>query len=87
MKITVTVTREFEMDEQRILTEPGFDPPASSATEAEKRKWLEESFWELCGFQRDEDHVDGSYVHNTDDRGDSEFEWPDSLRVPSGGAE
>lgn len=80
MKVAVTVTRTFEMDEQRILTEPGFDPPASDAPVEEKRRWLIESFWELCGFERDQDHLDGSYVHNIGDEGEDEFEWPEALR-------
>lgn len=80
MKVTMTVTREYEMDEARILAEPTFDPPAADATAAEKRKWLEESFFELCGFQRDEDHVDGSYVGNTVEEGWTEFDWPEALQ-------
>lgn len=80
MKVIVTVTREYEMDEARALTEPLFEPPAVDAAPEEKRRWLRESFYELCGFERDEDHLDGSYIRNTDEIGNTEFEWPPSLR-------
>lgn len=80
MKVIVTVTREYEMDEKRILTEPGFAPPLTSESTTVKRAWLAESFYELCGFQRDQDHVDGTFVRNTDEFGDTEFEWPEDLR-------
>lgn len=80
MKIVVTVEREFEMDEKRVLGEASFAPPSSDATNGEKRRYLRESFYELCGFDRDEDHVDGSYVRNTDEIGGIEFDWPMELR-------
>lgn len=76
MKVTVTVTRVYEMDEQRVLSEPGFAPPAPDASEDEKRRWLRESFYELCGFDRDQDHVDGKYVWGVDEDSDTEFAWP-----------
>jgi len=80
MKVTVTVTREYEMDEKRVLSEPGFEPPSADAPVEEKRRWLEESFYELYGFERDRDHLDGSFVWNTDEICDTEFEWPEELR-------
>jgi hypothetical protein len=80
----MTVTREFEMDEARCLADPGFAPPAESASAAEKQVWLEETFYELCGFERDEDHIDGSYVQRKVGIGwgyiETEFEWPEGLR-------
>lgn len=80
MKVVVNVTREFEMDEQRVLNEPGFDPPAADASIDEKRRWLRESFWELCGWDRDADHVDGTFVQNVDEDADADFFWPEALR-------
>lgn len=76
MKVTIFVEREYEMDETRILAEPGFVPPSSDASEGEKQEWLRESFYELCGFERDEDHIDGSYVHLVSEYAHSDFEWP-----------
>lgn len=79
MKIAVTITREYEMDETKILGTEDFDPPPSNATIEEKRHWLMESFWELCGFERDVDHLDGTYVHLTDEIAATDFEWPEAL--------
>lgn len=80
MLVRMTVERVFEMDEEKVLNEPEFRPPPADATPAEKRRWLQESFFELCGFDRDEDHLDGSYVKNTREDSDTDFEWPRSLR-------
>lgn len=80
MKVEITWTRTFEMDAQRVLTEPGFAPPPPSASPREKQSWLRESFYELNGFEREQDHVDGSYVHLVDESEDAEFEWPEALR-------
>lgn len=83
MRVTITVRREYEMDERRVLAEAGFEPPGPEAAPAELRAWLRESFYELCGFDRDEDHVDGTYVHLTNDgvRESTEaiFDWPEVL--------
>jgi hypothetical protein len=79
MRIEITLTRVFEMNEQRVLSESGFEPPPVTATAAEKRSWLHESFYELCGFERDQDHVDGSYVRKVDEYGESEFDWTGDL--------
>lgn len=79
MKVIVTVTREYEMNEERILSNPSFAPPPEDAPDTEKRAWLEESFYELCGFDRDKDHLDGRYVWNTEGYGDTEFVWPEEL--------
>ncbi len=75
MRVEVTVTRVYEMDEARVLAEPGFEPPPSNATEAEKREWLIESFYELCGWSRDRDHLDGGYVWLMNSDEDSDFVW------------
>lgn len=80
MRVVMTVTREYEMDEARILAEPGFDPPAADAPVEVKQRWLEETFFELCGFQRDEDHFNGTLVVNTVEEGETEFDWPEALR-------
>ena len=87
MKVTITVTREYAMDETRILARRDFQPPAADADNDERRRWLADSFWELCGFARDEDHVDGSYVQVMDEYSDTEFEWPDALTAAAGSAE
>ena len=79
MKVALTVTRTFEMDEVRVLTTPGFEPPAPQAPIAEVRKWLQESFFELCGFGRDVDHVDGSYVRLVSEDSETEWYWPRHL--------
>lgn len=76
MKVVVTVTREYEMDQAKILAEAGFDPPPPDTPEDEKRAWLRESFYELCGWGRDHDHLDGSYVWLVDEDGDADFWWP-----------
>lgn len=80
VRVRVTVEREFVMDARKVLAEPGFEPPPADAAPEEKRRWLKESFFELCGFSRDEDHLDGSYVLNTNEYDDSDFEWPEWLR-------
>lgn len=79
MKVAVTVTRTFEIDDVRVLTEPRFDPPAPQTPIEGVRKWLQESFHELCGFGRDEDHVDGSYVRLTEETSEVEWYWPRHL--------
>src|SRR5207302_6418297 len=76
MKVEVTITRVYEMDEERVLAEPAFDPPSPDTPYDEKRSWLRESFWELCGFDRDHDHVDGAYVWLVDEDDDADFWWP-----------
>jgi hypothetical protein len=80
MRVVVTVTREFFMDVRKVLNEPGFNPPAHDAPVHEKQKWLRESFFELCGFDRDQDHLDGTYVQFREEYGDNEFDWPEALR-------
>ena len=80
MIVTMTVTRTFTMDEQRILSESGFRPPAETASAEEKRRWLRETFYELCGFERDCDHIDGTYVRNLDEDVEMEVSWPKSLQ-------
>jgi hypothetical protein len=79
VKVEVTTTRVYEMDEQRILAEVTFDPPSPDTPEDEKREWLRESFWELCGTWADRDHVDGKYVWLVDEDADSDFWWPASI--------
>lgn len=74
MKVTVTVTRVYEMDATKVLSEPTFAPPAADVPNFEKERWLRESFYELCGFDRDEDHVDGTYVKLVDESSETEFE-------------
>ena len=76
MKVEVTVTRTYEMDVERILAEPEFAPPAADTPDDEKRAWLRETFYELCGFERDEDHVDGTYVQLVDEFSDHDFWFP-----------
>lgn len=75
MRVTVTVTREYEFDTERTLTEPSFDPPPKDADEDDKREWLRESFYELCGWAHDRDHVDGKYVWLVEDDEDHDFRW------------
>lgn len=79
MKVLVTITREFWMAEERVLAEPGFDPPPSDATPYQRRIWLEESFYELCGIDRGQDHLDGSFVQLRSDAVDVDFDWPEAL--------
>ena len=67
------------MDENRILNEPTFDPPSSDASLEEKRAYLRESFYELCGSDRDQDHIDGKYVWLRNDDGEADFDWPREL--------
>jgi hypothetical protein len=76
MRITATVERVYEMDVARVLAEPGFDPPPPDTPEEFKQRWLRETFWELCGFDRDVDHVDGKYIWLVQESGDVEFDWP-----------
>lgn len=75
MRVEVTITRRYEMDAARVLAESSFEPPPPDAPEDEKREWLRESFWELCGFWRDADHLDGRYVWLVDDDSDAYFWW------------
>ena len=84
MRVTVVVERVYEMDEARILSEPGFAPPSQDASEDEKHRWLRESFYELCGEDRDEDHVDGKYVWLVREDGEHDFEWPRVLAAAGG---
>lgn len=81
VRIRVTVEREFEMDARRCLAERDFDPPSADATNEEKREWLNESFWELCGYDREHDHIDGRYVWSVDADDVADFEWPEWLRA------
>lgn len=74
VKVTMTVERIYEMDAERVLSESGFDPPTTDATPQERNRWLRETFYELCGFERDEDHVDGSYVKLVNEATDTEFD-------------
>ena len=78
MRVVVEITREFEVDAQRILTEPTFAPPSPDASEEEKRDWLRESFYELLFDFRtsDADHVDGQYVKLVDEDSYTDFRWP-----------
>lgn len=75
MKVTVIVTREYEMDDARILSESAFEPPDPSVPEYETQRWLRETFYELCGFERDQDHIDGSYVKLLDEYSETEWDW------------
>ena len=75
MRVRVTIEREYEMDEARVLAEQSFEPPPSDADRLEVRTWLRETFWELCG-ERDRDHIDGSYVWLINEDGDTDFYWP-----------
>ena len=75
MKVVVTVTREYEFDAARTLTEPSFDPPPQDSDEDAKREWMRESFWELCGWQNDRDHVDGKFVWLLTEDDEYDFEW------------
>ena len=78
MKVVVEITREFDVDEAKLLTEPTFDPPPADASEEDKRAWLRESFYELlCDFRTsDADHVDGSFVKLVDEDSYTDFRWP-----------
>lgn len=71
MKVTVTVEREYEMDKAKVIAD--FGPVPDGIPEV---TWLRESFYELCGAERDEDHVDGSYVKLIDETVDDEWEAP-----------
>jgi hypothetical protein len=39
----------------------------------------QESFYELCGFDRDRDHLDGRYVWQEGEEVAAEFDWPETL--------
>lgn len=82
MIVRITVEREYEMDEHRVLTEPGFEPPPLGVSEDTEQAWLRESFYELCGFERDQDHIDGSYVRLLNEHVDADFEWPSRKGEP-----
>lgn len=80
VRVRITVEREFLMDADRILGRSDFDPPGSTAEPDEVQKWLKESFYELCGYDREEDHVDGSYVWLVKEDSDADFDWPEELK-------
>lgn len=84
MKVTLTVTRTYQMAEVSVLTEPGFKPPAPQTPIEDVRKWLQESFFELCGLERDEDHVNGSFVRLVEETVESEWDWPRHLELARG---
>jgi hypothetical protein len=77
MKVIVEITREFEVDEDAILSEPTFDPPPSEVSVEEKRDWLQESFYELLfDFRTSEkDHVNGKYITLVDEDSYTDFRW------------
>jgi hypothetical protein len=79
VRVIVTIEREFEMDEARILGRSDFAPPPADADADTKRDYLRESFFELCGVDRELDHVDGSYVYLAHDSVDVHFAWPVGL--------
>lgn len=68
MRVTISVARTFEMDEAKVLAD--FAPVPEGQT---REAFLRESFYELCGFERDEDHIDGSFVRLVDEASDADF--------------
>lgn len=79
MKVTLTITRTFEIDDVRVLTEPSFTPPPPQTAIDDVRRYLQESFYELCGVDRYDDHVDGSYVRRVSEDVEAEWYWPRHL--------
>lgn len=71
MRVTITVEREYEMDEAKVIAEFG---SVMAETGQPLDAFLRESFFELCGFERDVDHIDGSYVRLLDEYDESHFE-------------
>jgi len=63
VRVVIEIEREYEMDAARILAE--FGPPEKFGQDEESFLW--ESFNELCGWGRDQDHIDGTYVRLVDE--------------------
>lgn len=83
VRVRVTYEREFAMDARKVLGDRSFDPPPEDAPAEDKRRWLIESFWELCGSDREQDHLDGSYVVLRDEHDEADYEWPEWLQSRS----
>ena len=68
MRVTIAVAHTYEMDEERVLA-----VFADEIGEQTREAFLRESCYELCGVERDEDHIDGSYVRLVDEASDADF--------------
>ena len=64
MKIRVTYEREYEMNVERIKRDFASEISEDMANDPgrSEESVLVETFHELCGFDRDQDHIDGKYV-------------------------
>lgn len=75
--VEIEQTRRFAVDIGRIRETFGADIAADVARGRSERDSLREMLWELCGYDRDHDHVDGKYIWVAGE--DVYTEWPDEL--------
>jgi hypothetical protein len=57
----------YEMDVVKVKADFKDEIASDMACGLTEEQALQESFYELCGPERDQDHIDGSYVWRTDD--------------------
>lgn len=60
--VEIEQTRRFAVNIARIRETFGAEIAADVAVGRTERDSLRETFWELCGYERDQDHIDGTYV-------------------------
>lgn len=71
VEITVTVERTYSMNLSKIRRDFGTEIAEDIAAHGRSEYHvLRETFGELCGFDRDEDHIDGTYVWLEDEDAD-----------------
>lgn len=75
--VEIEQTRRFAVDIARIRETFGAEIAEDVARGRTERDSLRETFWELCGYDRDCDHIDGKYIWVTDENVTAE--WPQEL--------
>lgn len=74
LRVEMTVTRSYDFDWAKVKRDMPEVVEADLALGRTEEQSMHETFYELCGFDRDEDHIDGSYVKLVEETG--ETEWP-----------
>lgn len=77
LELEVAQTRRYAVDLERIERDFAVELAEDIAGGRTKAQSLRETFFELCGLDRDCDHIDGKYIWLIDD--DAYIDWTGSF--------
>ena len=78
LRVRITREREYEIDLDRLYEVFGAEiaTDVDSGLHPDEHSSIRESFFELCGWDNDEDHTREGIVALSGEYSDTDWEWP-----------